>query len=430
MADIRITGGHPLNGTITPSGNKNAALPMLCATVLTDETVTLRNVPDINDINKIVALLAQLGSKINWNKEEKNITINNRNLSLDRFDGKVPFGMRASLLLLAPLLQRFKTIEIDNQIGGCTLGIRDFDPYIEMLLELNTTVEKDNHRIHLAINDRFVGNTLWPNYASVTGTESIIMAAVLANGTTTLMNAASEPHVQDLCRMLVAMGAKIEGIGSSRLVIHGVDALAGTDTRISSDHQEIATFLALGAMTGGEVRVTDALPEHFTLIVREFRKLGVVIEYDGDTAVVKKGQTFEPEKPFTSNYIPRIEAAPWPYFPVDILPLMIALSLKTNGPTRFWNKVYEGGLFWVTEFLKMNVRLEIMDPHRIMVLGPTDIKPADLDCPGIIRATVALMMAAMAADGTSTLRNIDTIHRAHPDFIKNLQSLGARIEGE
>ncbi len=430
MSILKITGGYPLNGTITPSGNKNAALPMLCATVLTDETVTLHNVPDINDVNKIVALLAQLGSKINWSKEEKIITINNSNLSLDRFDGKVPFGMRASLLLLPPLLQRFKKIEIDNQIGGCTLGIREFDPFIDMLKQLGGEVEKNDHQILFEIHDTFNAASLWPNYASVTGTENIIMAAVMAKGETVLMNAASEPHVQDLCIMLNQMGAHIEGIGSSRLIIQGVDSLHTTTAHISSDHQEIASFLALGAMTGGEISVTHAVPHHFPLIVSEFKKLGVVIEYDKDTAVVRKNQSFEPEKPFTENYIPRIEAHPWPYFPVDILPLMIALSLKTNGPTRFWNKMYEGGLFWVTEFLKMNVKLEISDPHRIIVLGPTQLKAANLECPGIIRATVALMMAAMAADGTSTLENIDTIYRAHPNFIENLRSLGANIEEE
>ncbi|MCA9390617.1 UDP-N-acetylglucosamine 1-carboxyvinyltransferase [candidate division WWE3 bacterium] len=428
MSDIRIIGGNSLNGTITPSGNKNAALPMLCATVLTDETVVLENVPDISDINKIVALLAQLGSKINWNKESQTITINNKNLSLDRFDGKIPFGMRASLLLLSPLLYRFKTIIIDNQVGGCTLGIRDFDPYINMLKDLGGTVTKKDGQIVMSIEQTFKPNQLWPNYASVTSTENIIMAAVVADGETTLMNAASEPHVQDLCHMLVSMGAEIDGIGSSKLIVSGKHSLSGATARVSSDHQEIATFLALGAMTNGRIAVEDALPEHFPLIISEFKKLGVAITFDGNTAIVEKNQSFEPEKPFTENYIPRIEAAPWPYFPVDILPLMIALSLKTKGPTRFWNKVYEGGMFWVTEFLKMNVRLEIMDPHRIIVLGPTEIKAANLQCPGIIRATVALMMAAMAAEGTSTLQNIDTIYRAHPNFIENLESIGANIE--
>lgn len=428
MADIHITGGTPLNGTITPSGNKNAALPMLCATVLTDEPVTLTNVPDISDINKLVGLLVRLGSKINWKKNQKVLTIDNSNLSLDRFDGQVPFGMRASLLLLSPLLSRFKTLIIDNKVGGCTLGIRDFDPYINMLQGLGGTVEKDDGKLTLKISDTFKPATLWPNYASVTSTENIIMAAVVAEGETVLMNAASEPHVQDLCYMLNDMGAKITGIGSSKLIIQGTKHLTGTTARISSDHQEIATFLALGAMTNGEVKVTDAIPEHFQLIVNEFKKLGVEIEYEGETAIVRRDQSFEPVIPFTENYINRIEAAPWPYFPVDILPLMIALSLKTKGPTRFWNKVYEGGMFWVTEFLKMNVRLEIMDPHRIIVLGPTDIKAAQLQCPGIIRATVALMMAAMAAEGTSTLHNIDTIYRAHPNFIENLTKLGAKIE--
>lgn len=425
---IKITGGKQLSGTITPSGNKNAVLPILCGTVLTDQPITINNIPDLTDVNKIIDILTQLGANIFWNKEKRQLSIHNQNLSLKEFDGRVPLGMRASLLLIAPLLVRFRKITIDNEIGGCTLGIRDIDPHITMLAQMGARVEKDNGKIYLSVNDQFNGAHLWPNYASVTGTENVIMAAVLANGTTTLTNAASEPHVQDLCHMLTKMGADIEGIGSSKLIINGVTELKGADITVSSDHHEITSFLALGAMTGGEVRVENALPQHFPLITHEFAKLGVKIEYDGDVATVRSNQTFEPEKPFTENYIPRIEAAPWPYFPVDLLPLMIALSLKTKGPTRFWNKVYEGGLFWVPELVKMGAKIEVSDPHRIIVLGPTDLTAASIDCPYIIRATVGLMMATMAAKGTSTLRNIDTIHRAHPNFLENLRSLGAEIE--
>lgn len=428
MSDLLITGGAQLNGTITPSGNKNAILPMLCATIMVDQPVKLHNVPDIEDVKKIVKLLRQLGATIRWDKANKVLNIDNKNLSVNNFDAGIPIDMRASILLFAPMMHRFGDVAIDNNVGGCTLGIREIDPHVAMLRDMGAVIEERNGQLYLSIKQGFHGADLWPNYASVTATENVIMAAVLATGTTTLTNAAAEPHVQDLCLFLNTLGANIEGIGSSKLIIHGVTELHGGEGHVSSDHQEIATFLALGAMTGGEVRVTNAIPHHLPLIVNEFKKLGVEITFDGDTAIVHKGQSFEPEKPFTENYIPRIEAAPWPYFPADILPLMVALSLKTRGPIRFWNKVYDAALFWTSELVKMNAKIEMYDPHRILVLGPTNIKASSIQCPSIIRATVALMMAAMAAEGTSKLKNIDTIYRAHPNFIENLRMLGAEIE--
>lgn len=428
MSDLLITGGAQLNGTITPSGNKNSILPMLCATIMVTEPVTLHNVPDIEDVKKIVTLLRKLGGSIRWDKKSKTMRIDNKNLSLDKFDAGIPIDMRASVLLFAPMLHRFGNVVIDNNVGGCTLGIREIDPHVTMLRDMGAVIEEKNGQLFLTTGKGFHGADLWPNYASVTATENVIMAAVLAQGTTTLTNAAAEPHVQDLCMLLNTLGANIEGIGSSKLIIHGASQLHGGEGHVSSDHQEIATFLALGAMTNGEVRVTDALPEHMPLIVNEFKKLGVEIEFQGDTAVVKQGQSFEPEIPFTQNYIPRIEAAPWPYFPADILPLMVALSLKTKGPIRFWNKVYDAALFWTSELVKMNAKIEMYDPHRILVIGPTNIEASVIQCPSIIRATVALMMAAMAANGTSKLKNIDTIFRAHPNFVENLKSLGAIIQ--
>ncbi len=429
MKTIEITGGIPLDGTITPSGNKNSVLPALCASILTKETVTLKNVPELLDVRKIVELLESLGSKIEWDKEKNTISLNNKNLCLKGDKQSLPLGMRASLLLISPILSRFKKITIDTEIGGCTLGIREIDQHISLLKDLGARIEKHNSTLSLSLQNSYKAANLWPDYASVTATENIIMAAVLAEGTTVINNAAAEPHVQDLCNLLNRMGANISGIGSSKLKIQGVKNLHGTEFVISSDHHEITTFLALGAMTGGRIEVKNAEPKHFPLIIKEFEKLGVKIDYEGTTAIVEKDQSFEPQKSFTENFIPRIQAAPWPYFPADLLPLMISLSLKTKGPTRFWNKVYEGGLFWVQELLKFGAKIEMSDPHRIIVLGPCRLHSGgEIDCPYIIRATVALTMTAMAAPGKTKLSNIDTIYRAHPNFFENLRSLGAKIE--
>src|ERR1051326_4691456 len=227
---------------------------------------------------------------------------------------------------------------------------------------------------------------------SVTVTENFAMAAALADGASTLMNAASEPHVQDLCSALVAMGAKIKGVGTSRLEITGVKELRGATITIGTDYHEVVTFLALGAITGGEIRVKKSLPHHFDLITRAFAKLGVVVEHEDDVAVVKRKQKLVIEAPFTSNLLPKIEAAPWPYFSVDLLPLMIALSTRAEGTIHFWNKVYENGFSWMPELAKFGAHVLVSDPHRIVVFGNRALRPAVVDSPYIIRAAVALTM--------------------------------------
>ncbi|PIY18284.1 hypothetical protein COZ14_00565 [Candidatus Dojkabacteria bacterium CG_4_10_14_3_um_filter_Dojkabacteria_WS6_41_9] len=223
------------------------------------------------------------------------------------------------------------------------------------------------------------------------------------------------------------MGAKIDGIGASTLVINGEKKLHGTEYTIGSDHHEITTFLALGAMTGGEIKVYDALPQHFPLIVRSFKKLGVEIEYEGTTAIVRENQPLIIEKPFTSNMLQKIEAAPWPYFPVDLMPLLVALAIKAKGEIMFWNKVYEGGLFWAPEIMKFGAKIALADPHRMIVFGGEKLEPAQVDAPNIIRAAIALTMLALAIDGTSTIRSADSIKRAHPNFAGKLQEIGADI---
>jgi UDP-N-acetylglucosamine 1-carboxyvinyltransferase len=335
--------------------------------------------------------------------------------------------MRSSVLLFAPLLQRMKKISIPSNAKGCSLGIRELDPHLEILEKLGAKISH-NGELTMRLAKKFSGARHWPDYMSVTATENFVMAAALADGESTLMNAASEPHVQDLCEVLAAMGAKITGIGTSKLVVEGVSRLRGGTFAIKTDYHEVVTFLALGAITGGEVKVKHSLPHHFDLIGRAFEKLGVKIEHQGDTAIVRRKQRLEIEAPFTTNLLPKIEAAPWPYFPVDLLPCMIALAVRAKGAIQFWNKVYEGGFTWMPELSKFGAHVVVSDPHRVIIFGDRPLRPATVDAPYIIRAAVGLYMVAASIEGRSVVRTADTIKRAHPNFVENLRSLGAEVE--
>jgi len=428
MADLIVNGGKPLSGTITPSGNKNSVLPILCATLLTDEPVTLHNVPNITDVEKLLAFFAAQGSQIVWNRDTCTLTVSHRDFDTVQLAGDLPAGMRSSVLLFAPILQRMGRLRLPTNAKGCSLGIRELDPHLEILGKLGAELSQEGTTPTLTLDGRFRAARHWPDYMSVTATENFAMAAVLAEGRSVLINAASEPHVQDLCQVLLGMGAQIAGIGTSQLVITGVERLRGGTFTINSDHHEVVTFLALGAITGGEVRVRHAVPQHFDLIGRAFAKLGVAIEHEGDTALVRAGQSLRIAAPFTTNLLPRIEAAPWPYFPVDLLPCMIALAVRAEGTMQFWNKVYEGGFGWMHELAKFGAHIAVSDPHRVIVFGARPLRPTVVDAPYIIRAAVALYMVAASIPGTSIVNNADTIRRAHPNFVENLRSLGAEVE--
>ncbi len=427
MPDLIVNGGKPLSGTITPSGNKNSALPILCATLLTDAPVRLLNVPAITDVDKLVSFFTEQGSQVTWDRATGEMTLDHSSFDGDRMQGELPSGMRSSVLLFAPLLQRMKKIAIPSNAKGCSLGIRELDPHLEILEKLGAKISH-NSSLTMTLKGRFQGGRHWPDYMSVTATENFVMAAALAEGTSTIINAASEPHVQDLCAVLVGMGAKISGLGTSQLTVEGVKRLKGGTFTINTDYHEVVTFLALGAITGGEVKVRHSLPHHFDLITRAFEKLGVVIEHQGDTAIVRRRQKLLIESPFTSNLLPKIEAAPWPYFPVDLLPCMIALSVRAKGAIQFWNKVYEGGFTWIPELSKFGAHVVVSDPHRIIVFGHRPLRAATVDAPYIIRAAVALYMVAASIPGRSVVKNADTIKRAHPNFVENLRSLGAEVE--
>jgi UDP-N-acetylglucosamine 1-carboxyvinyltransferase len=427
MADLIVNGGKPLSGTITPSGNKNSVLPILCATLLTDEPVTLLNVPAITDVEKLTTFFQEQGSRITWDKAARTMAIDHSRFDPRKLEGELPSGMRSSVLLFAPLLQRMKKITLPTNAKGCSLGIRELDPHLEILAKLGAKVSH-NGELTLRLAKKFRGARHWPDYMSVTATENFVMAAALADGESTLINAASEPHVQDLCVVLVQMGAKISGLGTSQLTVEGVAQLRGGTFTINTDYHEVVTFLALGAITGGEVKVKNSLPHHFDLMTRAFQKLGVTIEHKGDTAIVRRGQSLEIEAPFTTNLLPKIEAAPWPYFPVDLLPCMIALAVRAKGAMQFWNKVYEGGFTWMPELSKFGAHVVVSDPHRIIVFGNRPLRATTVDAPYIIRAAVGLYMVAASIEGRSVVRTADTIMRAHPNFVENLRSLGADVE--
>ena len=427
MADLIVNGGKPLSGTIIPSGNKNSVLPLVCASLLTDEPVHLKNVPAITDVSKLVDFFSAQGSRVVWNKAAGELTLHHATFRNDLAGAELPQGMRSTVLLYPGLLHRLKKITLESNTKGCSLGAREIDPHLEMLEKLGAVISWEDP-LAISVSGRFTGARHWADYMSVTATENFVMAAVLARGQSTLINAASEPHVQDLCHALVAMGARIGGIGTSMLSIEGVESLHGTTAVIQTDYHEVVTFLALGAITGGEVRVEKSLPHHFDLIERAFAKLGVKVEHDGDTAIVRRGQILRVDEPFTPNLLQKIEAAPWPYFPVDLLPCMIALSVRAEGAIHFWNKVYEGGFTWLPELVKFGAHVVVSDPHRIIVFGNRPLRPAVVEAPYIIRAAVALYMVAASIPGRSVVKNADAIQRAHPRFVENLRALGADVE--
>ena len=428
MSDLIVHGGNPLSGTITPSGNKNSVLPIFCATLLTDEPVTLRNVPDITDLNKLVTFFTTHGSKIEWDRASGIMRVDHADFSPRLTDDELPQDMRSTVLLYPALLQRLGRITVRSNTKGCSLGVREIDPHLDVLAALGADISGTEPLTIALPRGRFAAARTWLDYMSVTVTENFAMAASLADGQSTLINAASEPHVQDLVAALVAMGAQIEGLGTSRLSIAGVDRLHGADITIGTDYHEVVTFLALGAITGGDVRVENSVPQHFDLITRAFARLGVTVRHEGNTAIVTRNQSLQIEQPHTANLLPKIEAAPWPYFSVDLLPLMIALSTHATGTIHFWNKVYENGFSWIPELAKFGAHAVVSDPHRLIVFGGRPLRPAVVDSPYVIRAAVALAMVAASIPGESIVRHAEIIKRAHPRFVENLNSLGAQLE--
>jgi UDP-N-acetylglucosamine 1-carboxyvinyltransferase len=340
----------------------------------------------------------------------------------------LPVGIRAAVLLLAPVIVRSRRLTFDTEAKGCALGVREIDPHLEILERFGSAIV-GTHPYRIECREAVRGTDIWPDYASVTATETFAMIAATATGSSTMTNAASEPHVQALCLMLQAMGARIEGIGTSRLTFTGVDRLGGTVARVPDDHHEVATFLAIGAVTGGRLTVETDMAPQMILILRQFGKLGMQFEV-GEGTVTAVGWSRRVSEPYTAEMLPKIEAAPWPYFPADLLPHAIGVSVGCTGNVMFWNKVYEGALGWSSELLKFGARVHLSDPHRLVVFGGNQLRPATVEAPYIIRVVLALLLAAIQIEGQSTIKNADPIRRAYPHFVEKLSALGAKIRWE
>jgi UDP-N-acetylglucosamine 1-carboxyvinyltransferase len=425
--DIKVYGEQVLSGEITPSGSKNSAVALIPATILFNKPVTLCNIPDITDVARLVTVLENLGSNVTWDKDKKELFIDNSNINFNSISKGEVGNMRGISLLWGPMLSRFGKVSFDELPGGCTLGVRPLDPHYDVFRDLGVDISLNGQSVSMDAKNA-KATTVWLTEMSPTVTENAIMLSVLLKGKTTIIGAASEPGVQDLCNLLNQSGAKIRGIGSSVIEIEGVSKIDPPKKyEIYADHYEIATFLALGAITGGEIRVKNSLPDLFVHINRVFAKFNINIEYEGTTAIVRKNQSIKLNT--SSNSTLQIKAQPWPALPVDILPLFIPIALMAKGGnTLFHNWMYESGLFWTSELTKFGANVIMADPHRVIVNAGNRLNGATIEAPYIIRAVVAMAMCAMTAKGESLILNADALYRGHPNFSLNLKKLGAKIE--
>ncbi len=422
MDELVIEGGYPLRGELTPSGNKNAALPTLAACLLTEEPVILHNLPDIQDVRTMLDLLADIGVQVE-RLDTHSWRLHAKEIHLPPFAREKFRRIRGSILLAGPLLARLGWVEIPPP-GGDVIGRRRVDTHFLAFQELGAQVDvNDLFRLNAR---QLRGADILLDEASVTGTENAVMAAVLAKGTTVLRNAASEPHVQDLCHMLNRLGAQIEGIGSNTLVIHGVDRLGGGEFTIGPDHIEVGSYIALAAMTRGELRIRNAAPQHLRMIRHVFSRLGVEIEGDGEDVYISPDQPMR-VVPDIGGAIPTVADAPWPAFPADLMSIAIVLATQTEGTVLFHEKMFESRLYFVDKLIFMGARIVLCDPHRCVVQGPSQLQGDILVSPDI-RAGMALVGAALCARGESVIRNVEQIDRGYERVEEKLRSLGARIE--
>lgn len=421
MEFFEIEGGIPLSGTVIPSGNKNAALPLLAACLLTSEPVTLHNMPIIQDVLTMRALLETLGVKISeisthsWRLQADEITP-------AKLDKELCKNIRASILLAGPMAARYGRIEIPRP-GGDIIGRRRLDTHFYALEKLG--IKNDLNQNFVFWLEKFHGADILLDEASVTATENTIMAAVLAEGKTILRNAASEPHVQDLCKFLNLLGANIDGIGSNRLVIEGVENLKGGEFTISPDYLEVVSFISAAVVTRGSIRIKNAGNEHLEMIRMTFNRLGVDWQSEEDDIIVPNQQTLEVVHDI-GDAIPSINVMPWPAFPTDLMSIAIVVATQSKGSVLFHNWMFNGRMFFTDKLVSMGAQIVLCDPHRCIVQGPTRLYGETLESPDI-RAGMAILLAALSAEGTSVIRNIQQIDRGYERVDEKLKNLGARI---
>jgi UDP-N-acetylglucosamine 1-carboxyvinyltransferase len=421
-----VEGGYPLNGEIEPAGNKNEALPALAATLLTEEPVTLHNVPDIRDIQDMLALLRGLGVVVE-RLGPHSYRFQSRNGVAERPDPEIARRIRGSILLAAPLLARTGAALLPAP-GGDRIGLRRVDTHLLVLNRLGArTEEASGRQFHFSLpGRRFQGDHLFLDEASVTATENAVMAASLCGGTAVIENAACEPHIQGLCAMLNGMGAHIEGIGTNRLTIRGVERLGGGEYTLLPDHTEVGSFIGLAAVTRGELLIKNAGLEHLRMIRMVFRKLGVETLEEGPHLRVPADQplTIQPE---LGDAIPKIDDGPWPAFPSDLTSIATVVATQCAGTVLIFEKMFENRLFWVDRLMAMGARIVLADLHRAIVVGPSRLSGAPISSPDI-RAGMALLIAALGAQGLSEIQNIHQIDRGYEAIEQRLGKLGARIQ--
>ena len=431
MEAFLIEGGHPLRGTITPQGAKNEALEVICATLLTDEEVVIKNIPDILDVNNLIKLLMDIGVKVrklgdgeySFKADELRLDY----LSSDEFVQKCA-ALRGSVLMIGPLLGRFGHATVAKP-GGDKIGRRRLDTHFLGFHKLGASYSRVVGRdVYELRSERLKGCYMLLDEASVTGTANIIMAAVLAEGTTTIYNAACEPYIQQLCHMLNRMGAKISGIASNLLYIEGVKSLRGTEHKLLPDMIEVGSFIAMAAMVGDGIRIKDASVENLGIIPDAFRRLGIQIEVDGDDLVIPHHDHYEIDS-FIDGTIMTLADAPWPGLTPDLLSVLLVVATQAKGSVLFHQKMFESRLFFVDKLIDMGAQIILCDPHRAVVVGHDHqlrLRAGRMSSPDI-RAGIALLIAALSADGTSQINNIAQIDRGYENIEKRLNALGAKI---
>lgn len=431
MSSFEIIGGHPLSGEITPQGAKNEALQVICATLLTDKEVIINNIPNIRDVNKLIELLEYLGVVVTkLGKESYSFQANRVDISriyTERYS-QMAASLRGSIMLVGPLLARFKEAYIPTP-GGDKIGRRRLDTHFTGFEKLGADFNYDSTtKAYHVKGDKLTGCYMLLDEASVTGTANIIMAAVMAKGTTTIFNAACEPYLLQLCNMLNSMGAKIQGVGSNLLTIEGVDSLGGCTHRLLPDMIEVGSFIGMAAMTQSALTIKDVQYQHLGIIPEVFRRLGILLEKKGDDIFIPKQEIYEVEK-FMDGSIMTISDAPWPGFTPDLISIALVVATQAKGSVLIHQKMFESRLFFVDKLIDMGAQIILCDPHRATVIGSErkyPLKGVRMSSPDI-RAGVALLIAALSAEGTSIIDNIEQIDRGYQDIDVRLNNLGAKI---
>jgi UDP-N-acetylglucosamine 1-carboxyvinyltransferase len=417
-----VHGGHALHGTVTPAGNKNAALPAIAAALLADGPVELENMPRIVDVETMLALVVDLGGSIEWTSDHT-VRIDGRQVRPKPLDPGLCARIRASILFAGPLLAKFGTVTLAPP-GGDVIGRRRIDTHFLALEQLGATIELGERFTITSAGLR--GAEIFLDEPSVTGTENALMAAVMAKGRTVLRNAAAEPHVQDVARLLVAMGAHIEGIGSNVYVIEGGRPLHGARYRIGADHIEIASFIGLAAVTNSRLAIEDVRHDDLRSTLLGFERLGVRPRFEGQTLIVDADQERR-VRPDLGGHVPKLEDGPWPAFPADAMSIAVVTATQCEGMVLVFEKMFESRLFFVDKLIGLGARIVLCDPHRAVISGPSRLRGGTVESPDI-RAGMAILLAALAADGTSTIHNIGQIDRGYERIDTRLRQLGAHIE--